>query len=220
MYNVSIELIAKIVSKVWACLPLEISGCQNLTFLDLHSNSIIGILPASLDKNVSLWLFDISENEIEGPLSPTLGSLASLNKLFPPKSQTHRSKFLAFPLILRFIQIPNCTSISPVTNPVGILFLNLDRCLLHLIPIPHPPIGQSSSPIDSHHCSTDESRLSDRKTTTAPPYHITYHRRSKPRRLTFYRFISQGLYCVGRFSNGFDKRNAPITTSGMEMVIL
>ncbi|MFS8007658.1 hypothetical protein Hanom_Chr14g01263651 [Helianthus anomalus] len=56
---------------------------------------------------------------------------------------------------------------------------------------PSSPIGQSSSPIDSHHCSTDESRLSDRKTTTAPPYHITYHRRSKPRRLTFYRFISQ-----------------------------
>ncbi|MFS7899974.1 hypothetical protein Hanom_Chr00s088287g01797681 [Helianthus anomalus] len=88
-------------------------------------------------------------------------------------------------------RFPNCTSISPVTNPVGILFLNLDRCLLHLIPIPHPPIGQSSSPVDSHHCSTDESRLSDRKTTNAPPYHITYHRRSKPRRLTFYRFISQ-----------------------------
>ncbi|KAL9993827.1 putative protein kinase RLK-Pelle-LRR-XI-1 family [Helianthus debilis subsp. tardiflorus] len=60
---------------------------MNLTFLDLHSNSITGTLPESLNNIVSLQLVDVSDNQIQGTLSFTIKSLISLNKLVLRKNR-------------------------------------------------------------------------------------------------------------------------------------
>ncbi|KAI3782302.1 hypothetical protein L2E82_12343 [Cichorium intybus] len=84
----------------------SISGCQNLTFLDLHSNSISGSLPASINDIVSLQFVDVSENQIHGTLSPNLGSL------------TEPSLF--HPILKEGEDIDNCVSVVDVDLHCGV----------------------------------------------------------------------------------------------------
>jgi hypothetical protein len=63
-------------------MPAEISGCRNLTFVDLHDNAVVGELPRGPFQDLlSLQYLDLSKNVISGALLLDIGMLTSLTKL-------------------------------------------------------------------------------------------------------------------------------------------
>uniref|UniRef100_A0A0A9DDP3 Protein kinase domain-containing protein n=1 Tax=Arundo donax TaxID=35708 RepID=A0A0A9DDP3_ARUDO len=66
-------------------VPAAISGCVSLEFLDLHSNALSGALPDTLPR--SLQLIDVSDNQLTGPLSPSIGSMPEMTKLYLGKNR-------------------------------------------------------------------------------------------------------------------------------------
>jgi Leucine-rich repeat (LRR) protein len=66
-------------------VPAAISGCASLEFLDLHSNALSGALPDTLPH--SLQLIDVSDNQLAGSLSSSIGSMPELTKLYLGKNR-------------------------------------------------------------------------------------------------------------------------------------
>jgi hypothetical protein len=63
-------------------MPAEISGCRNLTFVNLHDNAVAGELPRGPFQDLlSLQYLDLSKNVISGALLLDIGMLTSLTKL-------------------------------------------------------------------------------------------------------------------------------------------
>ncbi|KAG6724427.1 hypothetical protein I3842_03G259000 [Carya illinoinensis] len=62
--------------------PEFITHCRNLTYLDLSLNSLTGLIPESVfTKMDKLEYFNLTNNQFQGPLSPSISKLSKLQEL-------------------------------------------------------------------------------------------------------------------------------------------